>query len=214
MSTEKIKSITVIKEIYGATLNSVFYADRYNISEEELKLAINNPAFFQIEYEKPTILKRPDGSLISEPFGYKIIHIELNLDGTVGYQTKLYWSKPEQEEYSRWLTAHLAKGLIFLPEDKDLAEKKAQMLSKQLEIQYEIDRLNAEEGWVADWTNPDQQKYYIRHEIHQRSQGDNIGYGVDYYINSGVKYMSSNTHMAIQAKYTQDELKQYLGIII
>lgn len=149
-----------------------------------------------IEYESK-ILKRSDGSLISGlKNGQEVIRLFYSQNG--------YKSNADIFYFDPDLTA-LKLGLIFLPEDKDLAEKKAKMFTKQLDIKYEIERLNAEQGWVADW-NSTQEKYILENRLKVCSK-------VVTYNNSGQTPMSEKTAETILAKYTQDELKQYLGII-
>lgn len=147
----------------------------------------------------PKILKRHDGSVISK----------LKDDEEVILIDSYY--NLEKMFYGKYLFQDLRKGLIFLPGDIDLAEKKAKMLKKQLEIQYEIDMLKAEEGWVADWSNQEQNKYYLSFcnktkYVWINNYGDNTQYQN--------QYMSAKTAETILSKYSQDELKQYLGIII
>lgn len=81
------------------------------------------------------------------------------------------------------------------------------MLTKKLEIQFEIDKLNAEEGWVANWWTV-QNKYILE------SESDNIYTKVVTAKNAGQTPMSPNTAKTILAKYSQEELQQYLGKII
>jgi hypothetical protein len=101
----------------------------------------------QIEYrtEKPQILKRPDGSVISVPDFEDYLFIDI----VYGINYELSVCLPER----------FAEGTVFLAEDRHLAEKKAKQHTKQREIQFEIDTLNAEEGWVPNWREPN--KYYL-----------------------------------------------------
>lgn len=158
---------------------------------KKLKKLIN-----EIE-DKKTILKRPDGSVIS---GLE--------DGTD--IIRIYGKKIAPEEFNfEEDQMPLKDGLIFLPEDLQLAEKKRHQMLKKIEIQYKIDRLNAEEGWVANWENENQNKYYIILDMI-----GNIIVDRDYAIRSQNQYMSKQTAETILTKYTQDELLQYLNIII
>lgn len=143
-----------------------------------------------IEYEKTTILKRPDGSLIWN-------------NQTIEEQTiVIIWQDYKYTTTCQGGTKHTCDlGNVFLyPQDKGLAEKKAAMLSKQLEIQYEIDRLNAEDSTLT-------------HILVMSSDGK-VSYATKPYIHSNYVAMSYNTADTILAEYSQDELKQYLGIII
>lgn len=211
--TQKIKSITIKKDFPSNSFeihkkikwedicySHIFYKNLLSIISEEQKL--NNlkaySEYFDIEYEKPALLKRPDGSLISK----------LELDDIV-LEISVDYDKIEKNNFGSCYGFSILKGLVFLPEDEKLAEKKAKMLSKQLEIQYEIDRLNAEEGWIPNWNNSDQ-KWHFKYETDESC-------GVVYYWNYSKvlpNAMSLKTAKAILAKYPQDELKQYLGIII
>ena len=159
----------------------------------------------EIEYEsEPKILKRPDGSLISEPKkGVEVILIQSRED----YALEIAYSKEIKQFRNGYF---LKRGFMFLVEDEHLAEKKTNMLTKQLEITNEIERLNAEQGWVADWGNDDQEKCnfcysnsYKRVDISYYCQGQ-----------SGVLYSSEDILTEIKDKYSEDELKQFLGIII
>lgn len=148
------------------------------------------PEYFEIEYE-PTLLKRPDGSLISEQeieeHTKKIIRI---------LQSYPNYKLAEEDYNGDYHYICLQQGLIFLPEDKHLAEKKAQMLTKQLEIQFEIDRLNAEEGSLGQRSLNESD---IKANIYDKIRKVEI---------------TEKTADTILAKYSQDELKNYLGIII
>jgi hypothetical protein len=216
--TQKIKSITIKKDFptnkwdVGTRVawDHICYLFSRNVTgiegeEKTLEEMKYYPDFFEIEYEKPTLLKRPDGSLISEPEdGADIVRIAY-IDNNIVVEKTTY--KKEADLSS------LKFGLVFLPEDTYLAEKKAKMLTKQLEIQYEIDILNAEEGWVADW-GTGQDKFHFKvicrnietgwEEVIYTNESEEEGYTV----------MSKVTAQTILAKYSQDELKQYLGIII
>jgi len=221
--TQKIKSITIIKNFpFSDKLNleSVKEYSEINLPDllqVNIQDILNYPEFFQIEYEKPAILKRPDGSIISElEEGTEVTWINqhcnsgnftteiLDKDGMRWMNTAKYQKSLYQNE--------LRNGLIFLREDINLAEKKTQQLTKQLEIQFEIDRLNAEEGWVANYsaeTNED--TCYI---IYNYDRGFfSIGELKQYRIRT-TGFMSEKTAETILAKYSQEELKQYLGIII
>lgn len=160
---------------------------------------LESPEDFEITYEKPQILKRPDGSLISEPGNEYILSVR---DGDVRGAYHIYNSVHDRVD--------LQRGYLFLESDKALAFLKAKMLTKRLEIQYEIDRLNAEEGWVAKWrddgSSADDNWYLLfkNNEIQKSTE----------YCRCNLQYMSQKTAETILAKYSQDELKQYLEIII
>jgi hypothetical protein len=156
---------------------------------------LESPEDFEIEHEKPQILKRPDGSVISGlEEGQEILLI-----------ADLYSNKKIDEvKFEEMFIQDLHKGLIFLPEDPDLAEKKAKMLSKQLEIQYEIDRLNAldvkdKKHIIWRFAVPDLISCLEFDEAISRNTPDN-------------KKMSFATAETILAKFSQDELKQYLEV--
>ena len=128
--TEKIKSIKFKQEVIQEMLKT-----KNSFTDEIIELAETNPAYFEIEYEKPKILKRGDGSIISElKEGVEILVIASN-----GYE--LYILK---DTFSYKNIISLKSGEVFLAKDRHLAEKKKEMLKKQLEIRFEIDRLNAE----------------------------------------------------------------------
>ena len=152
---------------------------------------------------KPTLLKRPDGSLISEPKEWEEI---FRLTPEPNCKFELYSTL-----YNWDLKSEIMDGLIFLKEDRHLAKKKAQQLTKQLEIQYEIDRMNAEEGWVADWSDYTQHKFFFQDDKYGKNGVTIIS---TVYYNKGILTMSKTTAETILAKYPQDELKQYLGMII
>jgi hypothetical protein len=189
----KIKSIKVIKDYKFSLWDKTL--------EDLIKL---NPEAFEVEYEKLQILKRPDGSVISGlEDGTRIVEI-LDECGTMIFRVVPRYDNDLDRTYSK--NSHyreLAKGLIYLPEDKHLAEKKAQMLSKQFEIQFEIDKLNAEES-------EKEKNFFLK------SPRNNSKVVVDMFIHLIPENwkMSEKTAETILAKYSQDELKQYLGIII
>jgi hypothetical protein len=190
------------------TSTGLVYGDK--LTTQEIELITKYPNLFPTEYEpepEPKLLKRPDGSLITEPFAQKIVYIQIKRDGEVGYELKHYWSKPDKVEYGNYLKSHLANGLVFLPKDEHLAEKKAQMLTKQLEIQNEIDRLNAEEGWVS----AEKETRYMVGYNYFNQEVESVTWN-QYRLQDN--YMSKKTAKTIFENYTQDELKQYLGIII
>jgi hypothetical protein len=147
-----------------------------------------------VEYE-PKILKRQDGSLISQPeYLQTVINIFLNgfdLD-EISYNNVSH----------NWL---LLRGLVFLPEDKELAEKKAKMLTKQLEIQHEIDRLNAEQKW--DYKTD-------LHYFHSVPNTERVQICWSCDDDNSVNFMSFETAKIIFEKYSAKEIKQYLGVII
>jgi hypothetical protein len=166
------------QELKDALLQRQKLKDTFNKIIKELE---------EIKYRnEPRILKRVDGSLISEPEeGAEIIFInsshQVGIDGLT---------------YDSCFFKDLKKGLVFLAEDRHLAEKKAKMLSKQLEIQFEVDRLNAEEGGLGvREINALDVKGYICEKVTQNK-------------------MTEKTVKTILKKYTIEELKQYLGIII
>ena len=184
----KIKSITINDEDLSSSdlqfLSKVFK----NISTE------------LEEYEpKPKLLKRPDGSLISKPEeGTAVVFLDIHFDIS-------------QSVYGSWLFQSITRGEVFLEKDLNLAEKKAKQLTKQLEIQFEIDRLNAESGWITDWNNFSQEKFFLTHDSNSEIVGSDYLWGDR---NSGENAMSEKTAEKILEKYSQEELKQYLGIII
>jgi hypothetical protein len=158
---------------------------------------------------KPQILKRPDGSVISVPDFEDYLFIDI----VYGINYELSVCLPER----------FAEGTVFLAEDRHLAEKKAKQLTKQREIRFEIDTLNAEEGWVSDWRDHNQDKYYLCVDYDEPDQyscnceqdyKDVIRIFKDSSQKRHNKYMSEKTAETIIAKYSQDELKQYLGIIL
>jgi hypothetical protein len=184
----KIKSIKVIKDYKFSLWDKTL--------EDLIKL---NPEAFEVEYEKPKILKRPDGSVISGlEDGAPIIGV-CSLNNLIVAASRTY--DQNLNLYS------LQSGLIYLPEDKHLAEKKAKQIPKQSEIKLEIDRLNAEEGGITtdddyyfiDLTQNNFVKKWDKSERHSPTH---------------CSIMSEATAETILAKYSQDELKQYLGIII
>ena len=73
MSTQKIKSITIIKDFPSLEISLGRYAgDNLNSKMRKDGSFLdykfwNYPEFFEIEYETPTLLKRPDENLIDEP---------------------------------------------------------------------------------------------------------------------------------------------------
>jgi hypothetical protein len=151
-----------------------------------------------IKYKTPKILKRADGSVISEPEeGTTVVLITEPEHFEDKYRIQLLTFYKEHKLLLKY-------GYVFLKEDEHLAEKKAKMLTKQLEIQYEIDRLNAEEGENFG------QIFYFRLSknkeiVEVESTNENA---------LNVLLFSNRTAETILAKYSQEELKQYLGIII
>lgn len=152
-----------------------------------------------IEYKTPKILKRADGSLI---WNYQNIKERTIVIGWQDYEYTTYCQVATKE------TCDL--GYVFLyPEDDHLAEKKAEMLTKKREIKFEIDRLNAEEGWVANFEDNEDEDicfFYL-------DEGGTIEIGTEN-NQCDLQYMPRQTAETILDKYSQDELKQYLGIII
>jgi len=182
--SKKIKSIKV--------KNLIEYID-----DTSLQVMLeNHPEFFEIEHEpdKPKLLKRADGSLISEvAFGVETYQIRV-LDNKYFVQAIQY------EEYQKWL---LMEGRVFLTQDIRLAQEKAKMLTKQVEIQFEIDRLNAESIDNKYWSikyNDFKKKFEIySFEVCGVTLPENYK-------------MTCKTAETILAKFSQDEIKQYLGI--
>jgi hypothetical protein len=209
-------------QIKSITQNNITYdMSDWNITLQEdgylkcQKKNINQLPFWipkaevEITYEKPQILKRPDGSVISVPDFEDYLFIDI----VYGINYELSVCLPER----------FAEGTVFLAEDRHLAEKKAKQLTKQREIRFEIDTLNAEEGWVSDWRDHNQDKYYLCVDYDEPDQyscnceqdyKDVIRIFKDSSQKRHNKYMSEKTAETIIAKYSQDELKQYLGIIL
>jgi hypothetical protein len=202
----KIKSIRItlpVEATYYDSLTTTIFEDNgdFRIEQSNLIIIADKSIVKDIEYEpeKPKILKRPDGSVISGlEKGDKIIFIN-PLDFEI-----------EKGEYTKEAEDILKRGLIFLLEDIESSEKKAKMLTKQLEIQYEIDRLNTEEGWVADWEDSRQAKFYL----HFNYSCSTVEIRNCYFYQSAGQHMSRKTAETILKKFTQEELRQYLGIII
>lgn len=189
----KIKSITINLPIDTISFNQCKITDIDKLDKDQLQ-ALQSLAIIDgdVEYEKPTILKRPDGSVISELEENTIV-LEICLEDGIPWKKHFTFCKVDK-------TA-LMQGLIFLPKDLYLAEKKAKMLTKQLEIQYEIDRLNAKEE--------DKSVQNLSFVLY-------MDYGVEatHTPYTGQTKMSKKTAETILEKYSQDELKNYLGIII
>jgi hypothetical protein len=213
---QKIKSITVIKEYPSvkAGLKLKIYQDSAGIELDngicmpliKLEDLDKYPEYFEIEYETPKLLKRDDCSLISEPKeGEKIVGISLK-DFSISAN---FWSRYNDLS---WSIAGIKQGLIFLEEDTDLAEKKAEQLTKQLEIQNEIDRLNALEGAEVIKNFKLQ---YIRSANLEKAGENFVGVGYKEvnlrYIDRN-KLMSLETVLTILAKYDQEDLKAYLNL--
>lgn len=171
-----------------------------NISKIEtdegfLKILKKHPKYCEIEYDP--ILKRADGSLITDlPEGAEVLLI-----------ADFILSKIKKIKFKKRFLQDLRLGLIFLPEDTKLAERKAYQLRTQFQIENEIDRLNAEEGWVPNWSTGGMDKYVLFLE------NGKVGTGYTVYCRRGIQYMSQKTADSILAKYTQDELKKYLQIV-
>jgi len=205
--TPKIKSIK-LKESTKDLLNNQPPEGFTNTFQDVLD---KFPEYFEIEYEKPTLLKRPDGSLISEPEnGVKVWIIKtgfLTEDKDEGYFPSL------ENYYSLEHNICLKQGYIYEQQEEHLAEKKAEMLTKQLEIQYEIDRLNAEEGWKSEHPSSCTTRYTLEY-IHYSNSVRIESYGAIKPSQFKTVFMSEKTAETILAKYSQNELKKYLGIII
>src|SRR5574343_1784816 len=140
-NNKKIKSIKTYNAEYSSNIANITENKENIIIEYEdnmsrlghFKKAIFAKDEVEIEYEKPKILKRPDGSVISGlEEGQKVISIKQNKNGK--YEISGYGYDDRD----------LLNGFVFLEEDIHLAETKAEMLTKKFEIQCEIDRLNAE----------------------------------------------------------------------
>jgi hypothetical protein len=208
--SQKIKSITYDgTEIPLGMLNQKLQNEILNGTECESTSFGEYDFKLRVEYEpEPKLLKRPDGSLISEPpEGTKVIFIEFSILEDDKYRVS---DRTIEYEYCKSYYTNLKQGGCFLIQDKHLAEKKSQQLTKQLEIQNEIDRLNVEEGWVVDWKDSFQPKYYLNlNHDHQIVQDE-----YELTEQSSKQYMSEATAETILAKYSQDDLKAYLGIIL
>jgi hypothetical protein len=229
----QIKSFTISLPIDTIGFEQFTISKVENLSNKQFEaLKVLASEYGQIEYEpeKPKILKRADGSVISGlEEGQEIVYInEQNykvqefiftdvLPQSIYYKKRYKFSKDDIWQF------RLSLGLIFLPEDTNLAEKKAKQHTKQREIQFEIDTLNAEEGWVPDWRDHNQDKYYLCVDYDEPDQyscnceqdyKDVIRIFKDSSQKRHNKYMSEKTAKTILAKYSQHELKQYLGIIL
>ena len=196
----KIKSIKIEKQYIPLTLLNEVWLQKLDQKKPPEGVTIYSDGVkVEIEYEsEPKFLKRPDGSLISEPEeDEKVIIIGEEFEGF-------------EDHYSADYEINLRLGRVFLLKDKHLAEKKAKMLTKQLEITNEIERLNAEENWVADWSDSNQTKCSFRYKHNCKEIISNSCWQYQ----SGVLVSSEEILDKIQDKYSEDELKQFLGIII
>lgn len=189
--SQKIKSITITDET--CTEQDIQFLS---------KVFKNVEANYEPEpEEKPVLLKRPDGSLLE---------IDDNLDDYIFIGDDYKIEDRLYDCLNSSIIRMVKQGRVFLKEDRHLAEKKAKMLTKQLEIQYEIDRLNAEQGWVADWQYTYyQKKHYL--ELYTRTGIKTVIIDAD--TRDGRTPMSEKTAETILAKYSQSDLKAYLGII-
>lgn len=203
----KIKSIKIEKQYIPLTLLNEIWLQKIEQKKPPESVTIYSDGVkVEVEYEsEPKILKRPDKSIISgfESNNKDIQLICININGFKICEYSL-------SDLQDCCEMAFKLGLIYLLEDKHLAEKKARMLTKQLEITNEIERLNAEQGWVADLGNDDQEKCsfcysnsYKRIDISYYCQGQ-----------SGVLVSSEEILTEIKDEYSEDELKQFLGIII
>ena len=198
----QIKSITIGLPIDTISFEAFTISKIADLSDKQLKaLEILADQCGEIAYEKPQILKRPDGSVISVP-DKKDFEDYLFIDPAYDSMLSLKINYELSDCSFEWISILFAEGKVFLQEDKHLGEKKAQMLTKQLEIQFEIDRLNAEENF-----NKFRGAYYFSYDEFKVSK-------LRSNYNAGQKFMSEKTAETILAKYSQNELKQYLGIII
>lgn len=199
----QIKSFTISLPIDTIGFEQFTISKVENLSNkqfEALKVLANQCG--EITYEKPQILKRPDGSVISElEEGQEVVRIFYN---NYGRDRCYRYAVSIEFEYSKKNEIDLKQGLIFLPEDTDLAEKKAKQLTKQFEIQFEIDRLNAEEGE----TNEHKKVFCYDEET------DKVYLDWADARSKPKTEVSKATAETILAKYSQQDLKFYLGIII
>ena len=201
-----VTDLESVEEVENRKIKSIKVKKDYKFSLWDMNLEDlikKNPEAFEIEYE-PILLKRPDGSLISEPEeGAKVWIFVLNYVNEGKDEEVVLSLKPYESIHLRHL---LKEGNVFLQEDENLAEKKKNMINKQLEIQFEIDRLNAEGG------NEDLDYLFYLHPTKKEVNATNR-LSFEYYTNAKSS-VSQKTAEIILEKYTQDELKQYLGIII
>jgi hypothetical protein len=187
-----------------------FTPEQWNNLSSDVRLVYKMLDVIHVEYE-PELLKRQDGSLISEPEkGVKIIHIYQHRGD---FKLNICNGELFISSYDNHHEQYLLNGFIFLPEDKELAEKKAKMLTKQLEIQYEIDRLNAE-------NNNENMNLYLclkdsAHHRYYEEQWSEYS-AICFHSESGIgtNKVSKKVLDIILKKYSQDELKQYLGLTI
>ena len=194
----QIKSFTISLPIDTISFNQCLITDIDKLDKNQLQ-ALKSLATIdgKITYEKPQILKRPDGSVISVP-DKKDFEDYLFIDIVYGINYELSVCLPE------WINILFAEGKVFLAEDRHLAEKKAKQLTKQLEIQYEIDTLNAKEGE----TNEHKKVFCYDEET------DKVYLDWADARSKPKTEVSKATAKTILAKYSQDELKLYLGIIL
>jgi hypothetical protein len=204
--SQKIKSITIIKDFPSNNLPFLKYEgkeleSRIDPDGKFMSWDIENyPEFFQIEYEpeKPTLLKRPDGSLISEfEELQKVIKIE-NCNNEIHVRECSFFKGCD--------LISLKQGLIFLKEDIDLAEKKAKQLTKKRDIQYVIDRLEAmssreDLNSVFTYYNGRDKVFTLEVDLHNDP------------IYSPLKMITRTGQRVLEA-LTYDEYKQYLGMVL
>jgi hypothetical protein len=190
-------------QIKSITQNNITYdMSDWNITLQEdgylkcQKKNINQLPFWipkaevEITYEKPQILKRPDGSVISVPDFEDYLFIDI----VYGINYELSVCLPER----------FAEGTVFLAEDRHLAEKKAKQLTKQREIRFEIDTLNAKEGE----TNEHKKVFCYDEET------DKVYLDWADARSKPKTEVSKATSETILVKYSQQDLKFYLGIIL
>jgi len=99
-------------------------------------------------FEEKTILKYPNGAVVEAVEDGKYFYITNN--GAVDFY---YFKNDLVDKYN------LLIRNVFLTQEE--AEKEAKRKKRYYEIINEIEKINREQEWIADWNDDNQKKWYL-----------------------------------------------------
>jgi len=145
--SQKIESITLNQD----KIEALIKADRNNNITRDLLAFIEGDGrvLFNIKYKKETP-KFPNGA--------EVLALEEGAEFYYYHETSEQVLQTTWNE-SPWDTLFLRNQEIFL--EKDKCESSTKIQNRHLEITQKVYQINAENNWVADWSDEEQHKHYI-----------------------------------------------------
>ena len=157
----------------------------------------------KFEPEPKTYARFPNGALAEFPGGEDLIQYDAENDCI-----------DEEGEYDEYYHTYynflMLQKKLFLKGERELCIKAGKQALRKLEIERDMALINHQENWKTDWSDANQEKYYIVY-IHDSNKFGEV---------SAFEYRSYSFYMCEKAidtllsdKYTDEDRKAFLGII-